>query len=68
MNIDDIARLAESLAGVRRSTQEGQFPRTFSVPTRYIKHMMVVADIASGDRGAVEDALEAAWEFQRSAG
>ena len=102
MNIDDIARLAESLAGVRRTTQEGlaewryhgrlvarqlddahlvvradfeyrdlilrQFPRTFSVPTRYIKHMMVVADIASGDRGAVEDALEAAWEFQRSAG
>jgi hypothetical protein len=102
VNIDDIARLAESLAGVRRTTQEGlaewryhgrlvarqlddahlviradfeyrdlilrQFPRTFSVPTRYIKHMMVVADIASGDRGAVEDALEAAWEFQRSAG
>jgi hypothetical protein len=30
--------------------------------------MMVVADIASDDRGAVEDALEAAWEFQRSAG
>lgn len=102
MTIDDIAQLAESLAGVRRTTPEGlaewryhgrlvarqlddahlviradfeyrdlilrQFPRTFSVPTRYIKHMMVVADIASGDRGAVEDALEAAWEFQRSAG
>ena len=102
MNIDDIARLAESLAGVRRTTPEGlaewryqgrlvarqlddahlviradfdyrdsilrQFPRTFSVPTRYIKHMMVVADIASGDCGAVEDALEAAWELQRRAG
>lgn len=102
MNIDDIARLAESLAGVRRTTPEGlaewryhgrlvarqlddthlviradfeyrdlllrQFPRTFSVPTRYIKHMMVVADIANGDCGAVEDALEAAWELQRKAG
>jgi hypothetical protein len=102
VNIDDIAQLAESLAGVRRTTPEGlaewryhgrlvarqlddahlviradfeyrdlilrQFPRTFSVPTRYIKHMMVVADIAGGDRGAVEDALEAAWELQRKAG
>jgi hypothetical protein len=44
-----------------------QFPRTFSVPTRYIKHMMVVADLARGDDGAIEDALEAAWELQRSA-
>lgn len=45
-----------------------QFPGTFSVPTRYRKHMMVVADLASGDAGAVEDALEAAWQLQRSAG
>ena len=45
-----------------------QFPGTFSVPTRYIKHMMVVADLARGDDGAIEDALEAAWELQRSAG
>jgi hypothetical protein len=44
-----------------------QFPETFSVPTRYIKHMMVVADLARGDAGAIEDALEAAWELQRSA-
>ncbi len=44
-----------------------QFPGTFSVPTRYMKHMMVVADLASGDAGAIEDALEAAWELQRSA-
>jgi hypothetical protein len=28
-----------------------QFPETFSVPTRYIKHTMVVADLASGDAG-----------------
>ena len=26
-----------------------QFPGTFSVPARYIKHMMVVADLARGD-------------------
>ena len=45
-----------------------QFPGTFSVPTRYIKHMMVVADLAGGDAGAIEDALEAAWRLQRSAG
>ena len=100
--MDDIAHLAESLAGVRRTAPRGlaewryhgrlvarqlddahlviradfdyrdsilrQFPATFSVPSRYIKHMMVVADLASGDAGAIEDALEAAWQLQRSAG
>jgi hypothetical protein len=45
-----------------------QFPGTFSVPARFIKHMMVVVDLASGDAGAIEDALEAAWQLQRSAG
>jgi hypothetical protein len=45
-----------------------QFPRTFSVPARFTKHMMVVADLASGDAGAIEDAFEAAWLLQRSAG
>ena len=45
-----------------------QFPGTFSVPARYLKHMMVVADLARGDARAVEDALEAAWQLQRSAG
>lgn len=44
-----------------------QFPGTFSVPPRYIKHMMVVADLAGGDAGAIEDALEAASQLQRSA-
>jgi hypothetical protein len=44
-----------------------QFPETFSVPARYIKHMMVVADLAEGDAGVIEDALEAAWQLQRSA-
>lgn len=96
-----MARLAEDLAGVRRTTREGlaewryhgrlvarqlddvhlviradfgyrdsmlrQFPGTFSVPARYVKHMMMVADLAGGDAGAIEDALEAAWQLQRSA-
>jgi hypothetical protein len=43
-------------------------PQTFSVPTRYLKHMMVVADLATGDAGAIEDAVEAAWQLQRRAG
>ena len=43
-----------------------RFPGTFSVPARYAKHMMVVADLA-GDAGAIEDALDAAWQLQRSA-
>jgi hypothetical protein len=101
VEIDDVDRLARTLAGVRRATREGlaqwryhgrlvarqlddthlvirsdfdyrdsllrQFPDTFSVPARYSKHMMVVADLASGDAGAIEDALEAAWQLQRSA-
>lgn len=44
-----------------------QHPATFSVPTRWAKHMMVVADLPIGDAGAIEDALERAWELQRSA-
>jgi hypothetical protein len=101
VEMDDVARLAEALAGVRGTMSDGlaewryhgrlvarqlddfhlviradfdypdsilrQFPETFSVPTRYIKHMMVVADLAEGDADAVEDAVEAAWQLQRSA-
>jgi len=44
-----------------------QHPATFSVPTRWAKHMMVVADLAAGDAGAIEDALEKAWDLQRGA-
>lgn len=32
------------------------FPETFTVPSRYARHMMVVADLA-GDEGAIEDAV-----------
>ena len=39
-------------------------PNVFTVPPRFEKHMMVVADLAAGDDGAVEDALEAAYVLQ----
>jgi hypothetical protein len=101
VGIDDVARLAEDLARVRRTARDGlpewryhgrlvarqlddvhlviradfdyrdsmlrQFPGTFSVPARYVKHMMVVADLAGGDAGAIEDVIEAAWQLQRGA-
>jgi hypothetical protein len=44
-----------------------QFPETFTVPARFVRHMMVVAALAPADPGAVEDALDAAWQLQRSA-
>jgi hypothetical protein len=40
------------------------FPETFSVPGRFAKHMMIVADIEHGNADAVEDAVIAAWELQ----
>ena len=43
------------------------FPETFSVPRRYAKHMMVVADLEHGNPDAIEDALIGAWELQAGA-
>ena len=40
------------------------FPDTFSVPKRYAKHMMIVADLATENADAVEDAIIGAWELQ----
>jgi hypothetical protein len=40
------------------------FPETFSVPKRFAKHMMVVADFENGNGDAVEDAIIGAWELQ----
>ena len=37
---------------------------TFSVPKRFAKHMMVVADLENGNADAVEDAVIGAWELQ----
>ena len=40
------------------------FPETFSVPARFAKHMMIVADLERGNPEAIEDAVIAAWELQ----
>jgi hypothetical protein len=45
-----------------------RYPATFHVPARYERHMMVVADLESGDAGAIEDALMAAWALQAGHG
>ena len=41
-----------------------QHPDVFSVPPRFTKHMMVVADLDAGEDGAVEDAVTSAWRLQ----
>ena len=64
--LDDVHLVIRADFDFRDSIRR-QFPGTFSVPARYIKHMMVVADLAGGDAGAIEDALEAAWQLQCSA-
>jgi len=40
------------------------FPDTFSVPRRFAKHMMVVADLENGNPEIIEDAVIGAWELQ----
>ena len=45
-----------------------EYPEVFTVPGRFVKHMMVVADLTAADDGAVEAALEAASSLQREAG
>jgi hypothetical protein len=40
------------------------FPDTFAVPSRFRKHMMIVADLQTSDRDAIEDAIIGAWELQ----
>ena len=63
----DAARLVIRADFDYRDSILRQFPATFSVPARYVRHMMVVADLAHGDFGAIEDAIEAAWRLQRQA-
>lgn len=43
------------------------FPETFSVPGRFAKHMMIVADLEHGNPDAIEDAVIGAWELQSGA-
>ena len=65
-----IARqLDESRVVIRASFESRDFlpqsfPETFSVPERFAKHMMVVADLENGNANAVEDAVIGAWELQ----
>ena len=40
------------------------FPGTFTVPKRFAKHMMIVADLENGNADAIEDAVIGAWELQ----
>ena len=40
------------------------FPETFSVPRRFAKHMMIVADLEHGNAEAIEDAVIGAWVLQ----
>lgn len=40
------------------------FPETFSIPGRFARHMMIVADLDQGNADAIEDAVIAAWELQ----
>jgi hypothetical protein len=61
--LDDVHLVIRAEFAYRDSLLK-RFPGTFSVPARYRKHMMVVADLARGDAGAVEDAIEAARQLQ----
>jgi hypothetical protein len=40
------------------------FPDTFSVPKRFAKHMLIVADLENGNAAVIEDAVIGAWELQ----
>ena len=44
------------------------YPETFHVPSQFERHMMVVADLESGNDGAIEDALMGAWALQAGHG
>jgi hypothetical protein len=35
----------------------GTLPETFGVPNRFRKHMMIVADLETGNADAIEDAI-----------
>jgi hypothetical protein len=65
-----VARQLDASHVVIRSSFEARdlllqsFPETFSVPGRFAKHMMIVADLEHGNPDAIEDAVIAAWELQ----
>jgi hypothetical protein len=65
-----VARQLDATHVVIRATFDSRdfllrsFPETFSVPPRYAKHMMIVADLARGNADAIEDAIVGAWELR----
>ena len=71
VEMDDVARLADALAGVRRTAPQGLAEWRYHgrLDARQLDdaHLVIRADIAHGEAGAIEDALEAAWQLQRSA-
>ena len=60
----DAAHVAVRVAFDVRDALLHQHPDVFSVPPRFAKHMIVVADLEAGDDGAVEDAVTSAWRMQ----
>jgi hypothetical protein len=44
-----------------------QHQKTFSLPPRFVRHMMIVADLQSGDEEAIAGALAAARDLQSAA-
>jgi hypothetical protein len=60
----DAAHVAVRVSFDVRDVLLHQHPHVFSVPPRFAKHMIVVADLAAGDDGAVEDAVASAWAMQ----
>jgi hypothetical protein len=65
--LDDSHVVIRASFGVRDFLVQS-FPETFSVPRRFAKHMMVVADLEDGNGDAIEDAVIAAWELQSGEG
>lgn len=53
--------------GVRASLLD-RFPESFSVPTRFRKHMKVVVDLDGASEDAIQEALVSAWDLQASHG
>ena len=47
-----------------RSELLNQYPRTFSVPRRFEKHMMIVVDLPVADEAAIDQAVTWAWHLQ----
>lgn len=62
--LDDDTHLVIRSSFDARDLLVGTFPETFSVPTRFAKHMMVAADLQHGDNDAIEEAISAAWKLQ----